>query len=53
MNFSFIYPLVENLYSEIGRPSIGPVVLIKMVFIQYICCHEFKENGNQLECEPN
>jgi transposase len=35
-DFSFIYPLVENLYSGIGRPSIDPVVLFKMVFIQYI-----------------
>jgi hypothetical protein len=52
IDFSFIYPLVENLYSGIGRPSIDPVVLFKMVFIQYVfairslpyfCCHESKE----------
>lgn len=36
IDFSFIYPLVENLYSGVGRPSIDPVVLFKMVFIQYI-----------------
>jgi hypothetical protein len=24
IDFSFIYPLVENLYSGIGRPSIDP-----------------------------
>ena len=35
IDFFFIYPLVENLYSTIGRPSIDPVVLIKMTFIQY------------------
>ena len=35
IDFCFIYPLVENLYSTIGRPSIDPVVLIKMTFIQY------------------
>ncbi len=35
LNFSFIYPLVEDLYSTIGRPSIDPVVLIEMTFIQY------------------
>ncbi|WP_235588775.1 transposase, partial [Sporosarcina koreensis] len=35
LDFSFIYPLVEDLYSTIGRPSIDPVVLIKMTFIQY------------------
>ena len=28
-DFSFIYPLVENLYSQLGRPSIDPVVLFK------------------------
>jgi len=36
IDFSFIYPLVKDLYSELGRPSIDPVVLFKMVFIQYI-----------------
>ncbi|MFE8703615.1 transposase, partial [Cytobacillus sp. FJAT-54145] len=36
IDFSFIYPMVENLYSGLGRPSIDPVVLFKMVFIQYI-----------------
>lgn len=36
VDFSFIYPLVEGLYStERGRSSIDPVVLIKMAFIQY------------------
>ena len=35
IDFSFIYPLVEDLYSSTGRPSIDPVVLIKMMFIQY------------------
>jgi transposase len=36
IDFSFIYPLVENLYSKLGRPSIDPVVLFKMTFIQYV-----------------
>lgn len=35
IDFSFIDPLVEDLYSTIGRPSIDLVVLIKMTFIQY------------------
>jgi transposase len=36
INFSFIYSLVQDMYSsERGRPSIDPVVLIKMAFIQY------------------
>ena len=36
MDWEFIYPLVEHLYSPIGRPSIDPVVLFKMVFINII-----------------
>ncbi len=28
IDFSFIYPKVEKLYSTIGRPSIDPVVLL-------------------------
>ncbi|WP_312009675.1 transposase, partial [Shouchella clausii] len=37
INFDFIYDLVEDLYSkDKGRPSVDPVVLVKMVFIQYI-----------------
>jgi transposase len=36
LDFSFIYPLVEELYSPLGRPSIDPVILIKMTFIQYV-----------------
>ncbi|WP_163103548.1 IS1182 family transposase [Peribacillus alkalitolerans] len=37
INFSFIYPLVEDMYSvDRGRPSIDPVILIKMTFIQYM-----------------
>ncbi|NNV03006.1 transposase, partial [Brevibacillus sp. MCWH] len=37
IDFSFIYDLVKDRYSlDNGRPSIDPVVLIKMVFIQYL-----------------
>nr|WP_106780801.1 IS1182 family transposase [Lysinibacillus timonensis] len=36
IDFSFIYPLVEPLYSTLGRPSVDPVVLIKMTFVQYV-----------------
>lgn len=37
INFSFIYDLVKGLYSEDnGRPSIDPVVLFKIVFIQHL-----------------
>lgn len=36
IQFDFIYPIVESTYSTHGRPSIDPVVLIKLVFIQYL-----------------
>lgn len=37
INFSFIYDLVKDKYSEdTGRPSIDPVVLFKIVFIQHL-----------------
>ncbi|BCR36869.1 transposase [Mariniplasma anaerobium] len=37
MQFDFIYDIVEHLYSDdMGRPSIDPVVLFKIVFIQYL-----------------
>ena len=36
IDFSFIYPLVENLYSAFGRPSIDPVILFKITMIQYV-----------------
>ena len=37
IDFTFIYKKVKGLYSEDnGRPSIDPVVLFKLVFIQAI-----------------
>lgn len=37
INFDFIYDLVKDMYSlDNGRPSVDPVVLVKMVFIQYL-----------------
>ena len=35
IDLSFIYPLVEDLYSSYGKESIDPVVLIKLNIIQY------------------
>ena len=35
LDFSFIYELVKDLYSAVGRPSIDPVILIKLTIIQY------------------
>lgn len=36
INFDFIYDKVKDLYSPIGAPSIDPVVLIKIIMIQYM-----------------
>ena len=36
IDWTFIYPLVEDLYSSYGKPSIDPIVLFKMVFLNYI-----------------
>ena len=37
IDFTFIYDLVEDKYStETGRPSIDPVVLIKIAIIQFM-----------------
>ena len=38
IDFTFIYDLVKDMYSEIGRPSIDPVILVKLTFIQYTFC---------------
>jgi transposase len=36
IDFTFIYDAVKGLYSEeIGRPSIDPVVLFKIILVQY------------------
>ncbi|OTP19914.1 transposase [Enterococcus mundtii] len=36
IQFDFIYPIEESTHSTYGLPSIDPVVLIKLVFIQYL-----------------
>ena len=33
IDFSFIYDKVKNLYSSTGRPSIDPVVLVKIMLL--------------------
>ena len=35
IDLRFIYPLVKDLYSAVGKESIDPVVLIKLNIIQY------------------
>ena len=34
IDISFIYDLVKDLYSEVGRPSIDPAILVKLTFNQ-------------------
>lgn len=36
VDFNFIYNKVETLYSNTGRPSIDPVMLIKMLLLGYL-----------------
>ena len=36
LDLSFIYEKVQHLYSRTGKPSIDPVVLFKIIIIQYI-----------------
>lgn len=36
IDFDFIYDKVKHLYSPIGRPSIDPVVLFKMLLVGYL-----------------
>ena len=47
LKWDFIYPLVEPLYSLWGRPSIDPVILFKMIFINYT----FNINSMRRTCE--
>ena len=32
IDFFFIYDLVKDMYSEVGRQSIDPVILVKLPF---------------------
>ena len=34
--FRFIYPKVEHLYSKVGKPSIDPVVLFKLLILNIV-----------------
>ena len=48
MDFTFIEELVKDLYSDFGRPSIPPVVLFKLIFINvynqrdWLLCYELQ-----------
>lgn len=47
IDFTFIEELVKDLYSDFGRPSISPVVLFKLIFINII----FGINSMRRTCE--
>ena len=36
IDFLFIYEKVESLYSNTGRPSVDPILLVKMLLIGYL-----------------
>lgn len=36
VDFSFIYNIVEPLYARVGRPSVDPVLLVKMLLLGYL-----------------
>ena len=47
LDFTFIEDLVKDLYSQVGRPSIPPVVLFKLILINII----FGINSMRRTCE--
>ena len=47
IDWGFIYPKVSSLYSDKGRPSVDPVILFKMIFINYT----FGINSMRKTCE--
>lgn len=47
IDWKFIYPLMKSLYSNFGRRSIDPVVLFKIIFINYT----FGINSMRKTCE--
>ena len=47
IDWGFIYPLVEPLYSKYGRPSIDPVILFKLLIINIV----FHINFMRATCE--
>ncbi len=50
VDFNFIYEKVESLYSNTGRPSVDPVVLIKMLLIGYLYGIESERKLEQEVC---
>lgn len=36
IDFSFVYEIVKNYYSEVGRGSIDPVIMFKLCLLEYL-----------------
>ena len=47
IDFTFLEDLAKDLYSDFGRPSVPPVVLFKLIFINII----FGLNSMRRTCE--
>jgi len=43
IDFSFVYEITKDYYSNIGRESIDPVVLFKLCLIEYLYCLSDRE----------
>ncbi len=52
IDFNFVYDKVEHLYSNTGRSSVDPVVLVKMLLIGYLYGIE-SERKLELEIQVN
>ncbi|MCK7487487.1 MAG: transposase [Bacillus subtilis] len=54
IDFDFIRPMVKELYSEDnGRPSIDPVVLVKIIFIQFLFgIRSMRQTIKEIEVNP-
>jgi len=56
IDFDFIYDLLEDKYClDNGRPSIDPVVLIKLPIIQYLCSYSTtsREGYREYKSDPH
>ena len=42
VDYSLVYDKVESLYSNTGRCSVGPVVIVKMISLDYLYGTESK-----------
>lgn len=38
IDFSFVYDIAKDFYSEVGRESIDPVIMFKLCLLEYLYC---------------